>query len=305
MIIGFLVEDRSSLLACSLVGSSFCSPSRAHLFANIEVNSLQRFRGLLKLSTASQTTFDHESLKMFSWVHTISFRDVDTWVTPEILPSLLFLPLLAPFPRIKDFRIDNLALPGHVEEGTLPMLPTLKVGGGWRFGVVGGVSADEPLADSPNFPTSPEPPVANLKALSLRNCQVPSVRWLLHYVSYFPCLECLSLVDFTWRSIGEEDTGQNLRLQCRPGTPRRLLGLSELTLEVQCTPSPPRVLLESFSGSLRILRLTHIDMFLSVGQSSVFFWARGLTLTRTVQMRVRFTLTHRTSTSRRSTLSRT
>ena len=288
MIVGFLVEDRSSLLACSLVGSSLCSPSRTHLFADIEVDSLQRFQGLLELSTTSLTTFDHESLKAFCSVHTISLRDVDAWVTPELLPSLIFLPLLAPFPRVKDFRIDKLALPGHVEGKTLPMLPILphvkhhvEVEGGWGSGAARAVSTDRPFADSPNFKASSEPPGASLKALRLRDCQVSSIRWLVRYISYFPNLKSLSLVDFTWRSVDEEDAGQNIVLECRP-TPRRSMGLSELTLEVQCTPlvaSPPRVLFESFSRSLRILRLTHIDMLLSVGQFSVFFWARELTLT--------------------------
>jgi len=49
MIIGFLAEDRASLLTCLIAGNSFCSPDRAHLFADIEVNSLQRFQGLLAL----------------------------------------------------------------------------------------------------------------------------------------------------------------------------------------------------------------------------------------------------------------
>ena len=275
MIIGFLIEDRASLLTCSLAGNSFCSPSRAHLFADIEVNSLQRFQRLLELSTTSLTTFDHEPLKAFSSVRAISVRDVDAWITPEILPSLLFLPLLAQFPHVKDFRIDSLTLPGHIGEETLPTFQTsslhtgrhvgVEVGG--RFGASYEVPINGRLVDSPNFPASPESSVANLRALGLRNCQVPSLRWLLRYISYFPYLESLSLTDFTWRSVHGEDADQGPILQCRP-TPRRSIRLSELTLEVQYTPlvaSPPRLLFETLSGSLRVLRLTHIDMFLSVG----------------------------------------
>jgi len=275
MIIGFLIEDRASLLTCSLAGNSFCSPSRVHLFADIEVNSLQRFQRLLELSATSLTTFDHESLKAFSSVRTISVQDVDAWITPEILPSLLFLPLLAPFPRVKDFRIDSLTLPGHIGEETLPTFPTSSLHTGrrvgvevaWRFGTTHGVPANEPLTDLPNFPASPDSSVVSLRALGLRNCQVPSLRWLLRYVSYFPFLEFLSLTDFTWRSVDGEDADQSPILQCRP-TPQRSIGLSELTLEVQYTPlvaSSPRLLFESLSGSLRVLRLTHVDMFLSVG----------------------------------------
>jgi hypothetical protein len=268
-IIGFLVEDRASLLTCSLAGSSFYSPSRTHLFAAIEVNSLQRFRRLLELSTTSLATFDHESLKAFSSVHTISVRDVDAWITPEILPSLLFLPLLAPFPHVKDFRIDNLTLPGPIGEEALSVFPTssLHVGrrvgfeAGWRVGTAHGDSTNEPLA------SSLESSATSLRALGLGNCQVPSLRWLLRYISYFPHLESLSLIDFTWQSVDEEGADQGPILQCRP-TPRRSIRLSELTLEVQYTPpvaSPPRLLFESLSGSLGVLRLTHIDMFLSVG----------------------------------------
>lgn len=275
MIIGFLIEDRASLLTCSLAGNSFCSPSRVHLFADIEVNSLQRFQGLLELSTTSLATFDHESLKAFSSVRTISVQDVDAWITPEILPSLLFLPLLAPFPRVNDFRIDSLTLPGHIGAETLPAFPTssLHLGRrvgiemGRRFGTAHGVPVNEPLADLPNFPASPDSSVVSLRALGLRNCQVPSLRWLLRYISHFPYLQSLSLTDFVWRSIDGEDADQSPILQCRP-TPRRPIGLSELTLEVQYTPlvaSPPRLLLESLSGSLKVLRLTHIDTFLSVG----------------------------------------
>jgi len=49
--------------------------------------------------------------------------------------------------------------------------------------------------------------------------------------------------------------------------------LSELTLEVQCTPfvaSPPRLLFESLFGSLKLLRLMHIDTLLSVDEDSIF-----------------------------------
>ena len=273
MIIGFLIEDRASLLACSLAGNSFCSPSRAHLFSDIEVNSLRRFQGLLELSTTSLTTSDHDPLKSFSSVRTISVRDVDAWITPEILPSLLFLPLLAPFPHVKNFRIDSLTLPGHIKEETLPF-PTSSHAGqgvgvevGWRFGAAHGVPTNEPLADPPTFPAPPESSVASLKVLGLRNFQAPSLRWLLRYISYFPYLESLSLIDFTWRSVDGEDADLSPILQCRL-TPRRSIRLSELTLEVQYAPlvaSPPRLLFESLSESLRILRLTHIDMFLSVG----------------------------------------
>ena len=287
MIIGFLVEDRASLLMCSLAGNSFCSPSRAHLFADIEVDSLQRFQGLLELSTTSITTFDHESLKAFSSVRTISVREVDAWITPEILPSLLFLPLLGLFPRVKDFRIDGLTLPGHIGAENLPTLPTppLHVGrrvkankARWSFDTADGVPANDPPADSPS-----ESSIASLKALSFRNCQVPSLRWLLRYVSHFPYLEYLSLTDLTWRSIGGEDRDQGPVLQCRPA-PRRSKGLSELTLEVQYTPliaSAPRLLLESLSESLRRLRLMHIDMFLSVGQLTALFWTVRVALTQT------------------------
>lgn len=272
MIIGFLTEDRASLLTCSLAGNSFCSPSRAHLFADIEVNSLQRFRGLLELSTTSLTTFDDEPLKAFSSVRTISVQDVDAWITPEILPSLLFLPLLAPFPHAKDFRIDGLTLPSHIGGVAFPTFPShagrpVGVEVGWRCSTAHGVPTDEPPANSPNFPASPESSVVSLRALSLRNCQVPSLRWLLRYISYFPYLESLSLVDLTWRSVDGEDADRCPIFQCLP-TPQRSIRLSELSLGVQYTPfaaSPPRLLFESLSGSLRVLRLAHIDAFLSVG----------------------------------------
>ncbi|KAF9648123.1 hypothetical protein BDM02DRAFT_2353428 [Thelephora ganbajun] len=276
MIIGFLIEDRASLLACSLAGNSFCSPSRAHLFADIEVNNLQRFRGLLELSTTSLTNFDRESPKASSSVRTISVRDVDMWISPEILPSLLFLPLLEPFPRVRDFGIDSLTLPGHTGAETLSMLPvpSLRAGPhaevGRGFDASRGVLIGGSLADSLDFPTSLEFSTASLKTLNLRNCQAPSLRWLLRYISYFPDLESLSLIDFTWRSIGGEDANESPIFQYPP-TPPQSRGLSELTLEVQfapLVPSAPRLLFESLSGGLRILRLMHIDMFLSVCQST-------------------------------------
>lgn len=93
MITGFFVEDRASLLTCPLTGNSFCSLSGVYFFADVEVNSLQRFQRLLEFSTTSLTIFDHESLKAFSLVRTILVRDVGAWITPEVLPSLLF-----PFP---------------------------------------------------------------------------------------------------------------------------------------------------------------------------------------------------------------
>ena len=282
MIIGFLAEDRASLLSCSLVGNSFCSPSRVHLFVDIEVNSLQRFQRLLELSTTSLTTFDHESLKAFSSVRTISVRDAGAWITPEALPGLLFLPLNAPFPHVKDFRIDNL----NFREETMPTFPTpplhveqrAKAKLEWGFGAAYGASANEPPADSPNFPAPSELSVVSLRTLSLRNCQVPNLRWLQRYVSYFPYLESLSLIDFTWRSVDREGADQGPTLQCRSSS-RRSMGLSELTLEVQNTPPiapPPRLLFESLSGSLRILRLVYVDIFLFVGELIVSFWASRL-----------------------------
>jgi len=128
MNIGFLAEDRASILTCLLAGNGFCSPDRAHLFADIEVNRLQRFQGLLEFSTTSLTTFDCESFKAFSSVRTISVRDADVRITPEILPRLLFLPSLAPFPHVKDFRINNFI--GTTGVGDLPMspMPPLHVG---------------------------------------------------------------------------------------------------------------------------------------------------------------------------------
>ena len=270
-IVGFLVEDRATLLTCSLAGNRFYYPSRTHLFAEIEISSLQRFQGLLQLSTTSLGTSDLESLKTFSSVRTISLRDVDAWITPEYLPSLLFLPLLAPFSRVESFRIDGLTLPDiGVETLPMPQMLPLRTGGcigvemGPRLGIAAGVSIKGPFADRPNIPTASGLSAVSLRALTLGNCEAPSLRWLPRYVSYFPCLESLSLVDFMWRSIDREDAEQSLALQ-----------LSELTLEVQCTPfvaSPPRLLFESLFGSLKILRLMHIDTFLSVGQLPIF-WA--------------------------------
>jgi len=270
IIIGFLAEDRASLLTCSLVGNRFRSPTRTHLFSNIEVNSRQRFQGLLELSTTSITAF--------SSVRTISVREVDAWVIPEILPSLLSLPLLAPFPHVEDFRIDGLTLPGHIREEALTMLATPLLHMGERVGVEEGRRSDtsqgivsstnESLAGSPDLLASPKLSTASLKALSLRNCQVPSLRWFLRYASNFPDLESLSLIDLAWRSVGGEDADQSFISRCCP-VPRPSNGLSELTLETQDTPlvaSSPRLLFESLSGSLRILRLMHIDTFLTVGQ---------------------------------------
>ena len=280
MIIGFLIEDRAALLMCSLTGNSFCSPSRAHLFADIEINSLQRFQGLLELSATSLTTFDHESLKTFSSVRTISVRNADAWVTPGILSSLLFLPLLEPFPHVKDFRIDSLTFPDYPGVETFPVLPTppLYVGRhvegevGRRFGVPHrGAPTTESFAGSPNSPALPEFSITNLKTLSLSNCQAPSLRWLLRYVSYFQDLESLSLTDFTWRSTDGENTDQSPILQC--SIFRQSRGIPQLTLEVNSTPpvaSAPRLLFESLSGGLRILRLMHIDMILSLGQLTVY-----------------------------------
>ena len=284
MVIGFLVEDRAALLACALTGNSFYSPSRVHLFAEIEVNSLQRFRGLLELSSASLTTFEHETSKSFSSVRTISVRDVDAWITPEMLPSLLFLPLLAPFPNVKDFRIDGLTLPGCVRAEALPMVSTAPLSVGRRVnvevgdsGVSRGVPSGESFSGSRDFPSGQDLSNASLEGLILGNCQVPSLGWFLHYVSYFPDLKSLALIDFTWGSVGGEDAGQGPTFW----RPQRL---SELTLKNQCT-SPvacaPSTLFESFSGSLRILQLTHIDMFLSVGQSTALvFRNQCLVLTK-------------------------
>ena len=259
MIVSFLVKDRATLLACSLAGNEFYYSSRTHLFAEVEIDSLERLQGLLRLSTAPPGTFDHESLTAFSSVRTISLRDVDTWVTPENLPNLLFLPMLAPFPRIENFRIDGLTLPSDVSGAeAFPKPPTP------HFRVGGGIPSNGPLADPPNFPKPSGLSAATLKALTLGNCQAPTLRWLPRYVSCFPCLRSLSLVDFVWLPVDGEDAEQSSTLQ-----------LSELTLEVQCTPfvaSPPKQLFESSFGSLKILRLMHVDTFLSVGQLTIF-WA--------------------------------
>lgn len=256
MIVSFLVEDRATLLTCSLAGNEFYYSSRTHLFAKLEINSMRRLQGLLQLSTASLGTFDRESSTAFSSVRTISLRDVDTWVTLENLPSVLFLPMLAPFPRIENFRIDSLTLPGVIGAEAFPMPPMPPVRVGFSAGTR--IPLNGQLAGSPNFPKpSGLSAAATLKALTLGNCQAPSLRWLSRYVSCFPCLGSLSLVDFVWRSVDGEDAEQSPISQ-----------LSELTLEVQCTPfvaSPPKLLFESSFGSLKVLRLMHIDTFLSVG----------------------------------------
>lgn len=274
LIVGFLARDRPSLLACSLAGSGFYPPSRAHLFAEIEVDSLQRFQGLFELSSSSVATFNHESFKPFSSVRTVSVQGADAWITPELLPSLLLLPLLAPFPNVKDFRIDSLSLPGYIEMEGSPVMSTVspahaagpRVGSevGRGFGVSRGTWTNESFADPRE-----ERPAANLEALCLGNFRAPSLWWFLRYLSSFPDLKSLSLIDFTWGSVEGGDVDR-----CPPGKlsqpgllPPR--GLSELSLKIQyaslvaCAPS---LLFESLSGSLRILRLVHIDLFLSVGQ---------------------------------------
>lgn len=313
MIIGFLVQDRPSLLACSLAGSGLYSPSRVHLFAEIEVNSLRRFQGLLELSTTSLTTFDHESFKPFSSVRTISVWDVDAWITPDILPSLLFLPLLAPFPNVKDLRIDNLTLHDFIGEETLPVMstgpfhsmgPRVGTEAGRSFGISRGIPANESFADSGNFLSSKERSAASLETLSLGNCRAPSLGWFLRYVSYFPDLKSLSLINFTWGSVGGVDVHQS------PPSQPTSRGLSELALKIQYTPPvicAPSLLFKSLSQSLRILRLVHIDLFLSVGQLiAIVLENRRLSLTLSqMSTRARFILTHRTLPSRRSIFSHT
>ena len=312
MVIGFLVRDRPSLLACSLTGSGFCPPSRAHLFAEIEVNSLQRFQGLLELSSASLTTFKHESFKSFSSVQVISIRDADAWVTPEILPSLLFLPLLAPFPNVKDFRICGLTLPPDyigAEGWSVPLSvgPRVGIEAGRRFGVSRGISTNERFAD----PRDLSSPTASVEALSLGNCRAPSLEWFLRYVSYFPDLKSLSLIDFTWGSVGGVDFIHGPLCQPRQPTLQPPRGLSELALKIEddrLVACAPRLLFESLSGSLKTLRLAHIDSFLSVGQFTALVLGT-LLLTRNlpsqISRRVRFTSTHRTSPYRHSALSHT
>jgi hypothetical protein len=277
MVIGFLAEDRASLLACALAGTSLYSPTRAHLFAEIEVNSLQRFQELLELSSASLMTFEHETLNSFSSVRTISIRDVATWITPEVLPTLLFLPLLAPFQNVKVFRIDSLTLPCCIEARALPTVlapplgigPRVKVGAG-GLGASRGVPTSESFSDSRDFLSGQDRSTASLEALILGNCQVPSLGWFLHYVSYFPNLKSLSLIDFTWGSVDGKDVSQAPTVWHPQPTVRPSGRLRELTLNSQYTPlvaCVPSILFETFSGSLRILRLAHIDMFQSVGQS--------------------------------------
>lgn len=316
MIIGFLVEDRASLLTCSLAGNSFYSPSRAHLFAEIEVNSLPRFRGLLELSTTSPTIFDDASLQPFSFVRTISVRDADAWITPEILPSLLSLPFLPQFTNIRDFRIDGLTLLAEVTpmESILPRSgPRVGIDVGRGFGAFRGVPAEESIADSLDFLSRHGSSTASLGALSLENCRVPSLGWFLRYVSRFPNLKSLSLIDFTWQSVDGTDTDQGPAFRCPQATPQQQRGMLELTLKNQYNPliaCAPRLLFESLSRRLRILQMMHIDAFLSVGQSTVFVSENGrqaLTRIGLLQMptRVRFILTHRTSPSHHSTISRT
>ena len=320
MVIGFLAHDRPSLLACSLAGSSFYPPSRAHLFAEIEVGSLQRFQGLLELSSDSLATFNHESFKPFSSVRTISVQGADGWIRPELLPSLLFLPLLAPFPNVKDFRIDSLTLPGYIEaEGSLMAMskdpvhtwPSVGSEVGRRFGISRGIPTNESIADPRDFPSTRERQAACLEALSLGNCRAPSLRWFLRYLSSFPDLKSLSLIDFTWGSVmgGDVDQCPSSQLSQPRLLPPR--GLSELTLKIQyaslvaCAPS---LLFESLSRSLRILRLVHIDLFLSVGQLTALKFENGVAdiyENAQTSTRVRSILTHRTLHSHRSTFSHT
>lgn len=271
MIIGFLVEDRAALLACALAGNSFYSSSRAHLFAEIEVNSLQRLQGLLELSFA---TSEPESLKPFSSVRTISVLDVDAWVTPEILPRLLFLPLLGPFPNIREFRIDNLTLTGCTGAEALQIASAPSdigscVGIGIKVGAFRGVPTDESPSDSWDFPSKQELSTARVEALILGSCQVPSLGWFLRYLSHFPDLKSISLIDFTWGSVSGEDANRCPAFQCPQRIPKRL---SELTLKNQFIPlvtCTPNLLFDSLSGSVRTLRLMHIEMFLCVGWFSV------------------------------------
>lgn len=287
MIIGFLVQDRPSLLACALAGSNFYSPSRALLFAEIEVNSLQRFQGLLELSSTPLTTPNRESFKPFSSVRTISVRDVDAWITPEILPRLLFLPLLAPFPDVKDFRINSLTLPGFIGAESSPAAsavplhtgPHVGIEVGRWFGISRGIPANEMFTNSRDFPSPEEWPTGSLEALSLGNCRAPSLGWFLRYLSNFPDLKSLSLIDFTWGSLGGADVDQSTFPQCLQPTLQSPGGLSELTLKIQQTPfvaCVPSLLFKYLSGSLRILRLVHIDAFLAVGQFTVHVLENGV-----------------------------
>jgi hypothetical protein len=273
MIIGFLVEDRASLLACSLAGNSFYSPSRAHLFAEIEVDSIPRFRGLLELSTTSPTILDDASLKPFSSVRTISVRDADVWITPEILPSLLSLPFLPQFTNVRDFRIDGLTLLAEVPPmESIPPRSGPRVGtnvGQWGLGAFRGVPAEESIADSLDFPSQHGSSTASLGTLSLENCRVPSLGWFLRYVSRFPHLKSLSLIDFSWQSVDGTDPDRGPTFRCPQATPQQQRGMLELTLKSQYNPliaCAPRLLFESLPRRLRILRLMHIDAFLSVGQ---------------------------------------
>lgn len=320
MIIQFLAQDRSSLLACSLAGSSFYSPSRAHLFAGIEVNSLQRFQGLLELSYASLTTFDHESFKSFSSVRTISVWDVEGWVTPETLPSLLFLPSLAPFPNVKNFRIDNLVLPSYVGAEASSMVsvvphtgPCIGIEDRLRFGTSRGIATNELFADPRDFLSPNQRPTASLEALSLGNCRVSSLGWFLRYTSCFPDLKSLSLINFTWGSAGGADVDRGPSFQCPQPILQPPRGLSELTLEIEYTPvvaCAPSLLFKSLSESLRVLRLGYIDMFISVRQLNLLIFETGrLLLTQAlasqISTRVRFNLTQHISPSHHSTFSRT
>lgn len=259
MIIGFLVEDRASLLTCALAGNSFYCPSRSYLFAEIEVNSLQRFQTLLDLSATSLTIFEHDSIKPFSFIRTILLRDVDAWITQEVLPSLLFLPLLAPFPNVKELRIDDLTIHDHVEAETL--LTSLLCMGPQASG---GVPVNEPFAEPRGFPSP-----TSLKALSLRNCHFPTFGWFLRYVSHFTALLDMSLTDFTWGSLGAEGTeSRSPAFQYPRQTLQLPTGLSKLTLKNQYTPlsaCAPRQLFESLFGNLTTLRMMHMDIFHSVG----------------------------------------
>lgn len=286
MIIGFLIEDRAALLACALAGNSFYSPSRAHLFVEIEVNSLQRFRGLLELSLK---TLGPESLKPFPSVRRISVLDADTWVTPETLPNLLFLPLLAPFPNIREFRIDNLTLTGCTGAETLPIASTPSdigscVGIGIEVGAFRGVPTDGSPSDSWDFPTAQLLSTARVEALILGNCRVPSLGWFLRYISHFPDLKSISLIDFTWGSVGGEDANRcPPAFQCPQRVPKPPKRLSELTLKNQSIPlatCAPNLLFDSLSGSVRTLRLMHIEMFLCVdiNEGSIYLDPSYITL---------------------------